>query len=137
MTKATTTSRAVSALLEILRDTDQAPARRLEACEHVLDFEAEAKAIEEAKAAVLSIAEASETSVDLRLAALKLLRRVEARRVSPGRATSEQDVGIARAVEIVRRRKALVKAGIFPYPAGYADDIYDAADYAAKGGSKC
>jgi hypothetical protein len=114
-------SRAIGALIEIMRDNEQAPQRRIESCEHLLNYEAPPEVIEEAKAALLAI-EASE-SVDTKLEALKLLRRVEARRITPGRATREQDVELTRAVEILRRRKALIAAKIFPYPDGHIDDL--------------
>jgi hypothetical protein len=52
------------------------------------------------------------------------LRRVESRKVVPGRAVREVDIETRRALEIVRCRGALLKAGIFPYPDGYADDLY-------------
>jgi len=120
----TTTSRAIAALVEIMRDTEQAPRRRIEACEHLLDYECPPRVIEEAKAALMAIVENSEVLVEIKLDALKLLRRVEARKVSPGRGVREVNIEIARALEIARRRRALLKAGIFPYPDGYDDDLY-------------
>jgi hypothetical protein len=124
------TSRAIAALVEIMRNNEaMLPRRRIEACEHLLDYECPRAVIEEAKVVLLSIVEDGETPVDIKLDALKLLRRVESRKVIPGRAAvREVDIEIARAVEILRRRTALVRAGIFPFPDGYADDLY-AADY--------
>src|SRR5215469_4615776 len=101
----TSTSRAVAALVEIMRDTEQAPRRRIEACEHLLDYECPPEVIEEAKAVLMSIVEDGETLVDIKLNALKLLRRVESRRVSPGRAVSGADIELSRAAEILRRRR--------------------------------
>src|SRR5215472_10151987 len=124
----TSTSRAIAALVEIMRDTEQAPRRRIEACEHLLDYECPLEVIEEAKTVLMSIVEDGETLVDIKLDALKLLRRVESRKVSPGRAFRENDIEISRAVELLRRRGALVKAGIFPFPDGYDDDL-TGADY--------
>jgi ParB-like chromosome segregation protein Spo0J len=89
-----------------------------------LDYECPPEVIEEAKAALVAIVEDSEVRVEIKLDALKLLRRVEARKVSPGRAVREVNIEIGRAVEIARRRRALLKAGIFPYPDGYDDDLY-------------
>jgi len=121
----TSTSRAIAALVEIMRNNEaMLPRRRIEACEHLLDYECPLEVIDQAKAVLMSIVEDSEMLVDIKLDALKLLRRVEARKVSPGRAVRETDIEIRRALEIVRRRGALVKAGIFPYPDGYADDLY-------------
>jgi hypothetical protein len=105
-------TRAVAALVEIMRDEEQSPRQRIEACEHLLDYECPPAVIDEAKAALLSIVEAGETSTDTNLAALKLMRRCEAKRVSPGRATSQGDAKIQLAVELLRRRTALLRAGI-------------------------
>ena len=112
----TSTSRAIAALVEIMRDTEQAPRSRIEACEHLLDYECPLEAIEGAKAVLMSIVEDGETLVEIKLGALKLLRRVEARKVSPGRAVRETNIEISRAVEIVRRRNTLLNAGNLSVP---------------------
>jgi type II secretory pathway predicted ATPase ExeA len=119
---ATTTSRAIAALVEIMRTTE-APRRRIEACEHLLDYECPTQVIDAAKATLLAIVEDSETLVDVKLEALKLLRRVESRRVQPGRTTSTANIKIRRALEILRRRNALLRAGIIDRPPDYADDL--------------
>ena len=125
----TSASPAIAALVEIMRDNEaMLPRRRIEACEHLLDYECPLEVIEEAKTVLMSIVEDGETLVDIKLDALKLLRRVESRKVSPGRAVRENDIEISRAVELLRRRGALVKAGIFPFPDGYDGDL-TGADY--------
>jgi type II secretory pathway predicted ATPase ExeA len=116
------TSRAITALVEIVRG-HEAPRRRIEACEHLLDYECPLEVIDLAKGVLMSIVENSETLVDSKLDALKLLRRVEARKVSPGRAVRGADVELARALEIGRRRQALLRAGIFPFPDDYDSDL--------------
>jgi hypothetical protein len=119
----TSTSRAIAALVEIMRDTEQAPRRRIEACEHLLDYECPPRVIEEAKAVLMSIVEDGKTLVEFKLDALKLLRRVEARKVVPGRAVREADIEMRRALEILRRRTALYRAGVLLRPPGYDDDL--------------
>jgi hypothetical protein len=42
--------------------------------------------------------------------------------------TSPRNIEIRRALEILRRRNALLRAGIIDRPPDYADDLY-AADY--------
>jgi hypothetical protein len=72
------TSRAVAALRQIMLDDDDetmSPRRRIAACEQMLDFEAPAEIVEEAKTVLMALAEDKETFVDIRLDALKLLRR--------------------------------------------------------------
>jgi hypothetical protein len=111
MTSTATTDRAVGALLSIMSDTDHAPRQRIEAAEHLLDYECPRAVIEAAKTELLSIVEDSETAVDTKLNALKVPRRVEARKVSPGRATVRDDaasIETHRAIDIARRRMALV-----------------------------
>src|SRR5262249_52306115 len=63
----TSTSRAIAALVEIMRDTEQAPRRRIEACEHLLDYECPLEVIDEGKAVLMSIVEDSEVLVDIKL----------------------------------------------------------------------
>src|SRR5215472_11882224 len=126
----TSTSRTIAALVEIMRDNEaMLPRRRIEACEHLLDYECPREVIEEAKAVLMSIVEDGETLVDVKLDALKLLRRAESRKVSPGRTVRESDIELSRAMEIVRRRRTLRQAGIFPPPDGFDDDLYS-PDYA-------
>ena len=121
----TSTNRAITALVEIMRNNEaMLPRRRIQACEHLLDYEWPREVIEEAKAVLMSIVEDGETPVDFKLDALKLLRRVEARKIVPGRAVREVDIEIGRAVEILRRRTALLRAGVLSRPPGYADDLY-------------
>ena len=100
--------------------------RRIEAAEQLLDYEAPPEIVEEAKAFLTEIAERKETHVDLKLDALKLLRKVEARKVVPPKATVRDDpqrIERCRNLDILKRRSALVEAGVFPFPAGYADDL--------------
>jgi hypothetical protein len=124
----TSNTRAVAALRQImLDDSETMPIRRrIEAAEQLLDFEAPVDIVEEAKAFLTSVAEAEETLVDFRLDALKLLRKVEARKVVPPKAAVRDDprrIEMRRKLEILKRRAALVEAGVFPFPEGYDDDL--------------
>lgn len=109
--------------VHIMRDHEASRRARLTSCEHLLGYECPSEVIDEAKAVLMSIVEDSETLIDTKLDALKLLRRVEARRVSPGRATREGKIEIKRALELLRRRNALLRAGITSFSKGYADDL--------------
>jgi hypothetical protein len=114
----TTISRAILALVEIMREAEHGRRRRIEACEHLLDYECPTEVIDEAKAVLLSIVEDSETFVDVKLTALKLLRRCESKRVSPGRVTgNSDDIEYSRQCEINQRYDDLLKAG-FDLPWG-------------------
>jgi hypothetical protein len=124
----TNNTRAVAALRQIMLDASETMPirRRIEAAEQLLDYDAPPEIVEEAKAFLTSVTEAEETLVDFRLDALKLLRKAEARKVVPARAAVRDDprrIELCRALEIARRRAALVEAGAFPFPPGYADDL--------------
>src|SRR5215472_15927228 len=127
MTSTAMTDRAIAALRAIMRGKEAAR-RRIAACEHLLDYTCPLGVIEEAKQVLIAIVEHGSTHVDVRLDARKLWRRVDSRRVSPGRATSSSDVELSRAAEILRRRKTLLKAGVFPFPDDAFDDL-TASDY--------
>jgi hypothetical protein len=119
----TNNTRAIAALHQIMLDESETMPirRRIEAAEQLLDYEAPAEIVEEGKAFLTSVAEAEETLVDFRLDALKLLRKAEARKDVPARAAVRDDprrIELCRAVEIARRRRALVEAGVFPFPPG-------------------
>jgi hypothetical protein len=49
-------SGAINALVEIMRDHEMSPRRRIEACEHLLDYECPPEIIEEAKGVLMAIA---------------------------------------------------------------------------------
>jgi len=121
----TNNTRAITVLCEIMANSP-APVRRVEAAEQLLDYEAPPEIVEQAKAALASIFEDSETPDDIRLDALKLIRKAEARKVVPPRATVRDDprhIELCRTLEILKRRSALVDAGVFPFPQGYDDDL--------------
>jgi hypothetical protein len=114
----TSNTRAVAALRQImLDDSETMPIRRrIEAAEQLLEYEAPVEIVEDAKAFLTSIAEAEETLVDFRLDALKLLRKAEARKVVPPKASVRNNprrIEMCRALEIAKRRAALWEPACF------------------------
>ena len=122
----TSTTRSINALIQIMHDEAVPPRRRVEAAEQLLDYECPAQIVEEAKAFLTSIFEDSEMLVDIKLDALKLMRKAEAKKIVPARVSTRDQasrIEICRALEIARRRRALIEAGVFPFPPGCDDDL--------------
>ena len=126
-------TRAIDALRQIMRDRDgTAPRRRVEAAEHLLDYECPKEVVVECKEFLTSIFEDGEQSVDIRLDALKLLRKAEARKVVPPKVAIRDIepnlVQRCRMIETLERKSALIAAGVFPLPEGWDDDL-NSPDY--------
>ena len=100
--------------------------RRIEAAEAVLTFESPPDVADDARGFLAEIFEDSDRHVDLRLDALKVMRKAEARRVtqpilSPGEAHRNREAWRKRAID--ERRKELIEAGLWPAPDDWADDL--------------
>ena len=124
-------TRAINALLEIMYDDSEtmSPRRRVEAAEHLLDYECPEEVRVECKEFLTSIFEDSEQHVDIRLDALKLMRKFEAAKVTPrtvrtNQRGSERDRREAwRNYEIDQRHWKLSLAIMDTPPPGWADDL--------------
>jgi hypothetical protein len=91
------TTRAINALLEIMHDNSETMSsrRRIEAAEHLLDYECPEEVRVECKEFLTSVFEDSEQHVDIRLDVLKLARKFEAAKVTPRSIRTSQRKGIA------------------------------------------
>ena len=122
-------TRAIDAL-QIMRDHDgTAPRRRVEAAEHLLDYECPEEVVIECKEFLTSVFEDGEQNVDIRLDALKLARKFEAAKVTPRTVrTSQREEGDRREAwrryEISQRHWKLSLAIRDTPPKGWADDLY-------------
>jgi hypothetical protein len=133
-----TDTRAVATLRQIMLDPDVAsPRRRVEAAEHLLDYECPEEVRVECKEFLSSVFEDGELNVDIRLDALKLARKFEAARVTPRTVRTSQREGDRREAwrrhEIAQRHWKLSLAIRDTPPKGWADDLYS-DDYAAPDG---
>ena len=81
-------SPALAALLQIMTSTEVAEAKCVEAAKAIIEYEAPQGVYDLTHRYLIGVAEDEEQSTDLRLEALKLLRKVEARRVTPPPAAS-------------------------------------------------
>jgi hypothetical protein len=123
-------TRAVAALIDIMSDPEAPLRRRIEATSGLLDYEATEEAVEAAKVFLTSIFEDRGQHVDDRLDALKLMRRAEAAKIvrRPIREIPEDRIEHCRLIETLRRKGALINAGVWPLPKGWDADLVG-ADY--------
>ena len=124
------TTRAINALLEIMHDDSDTMSarRRVEAAEHLLDYECPEEVRIECKEFLTSIFEDSEQHVDIRLDALKLMRKFEAAKITPRTIRTAYQEGDRREAwrryEIAKRHWNLSLAIMDTPPKGWADDLY-------------
>ena len=119
-------TRAISALIKIMTDSE-APLRcRIEATEGLLAYEAPDEAVALAKEFLASVFESDE-HVTVRLDALKLMRKAEARRISapPVPADDYRQRKMQRRIAVGRRRAKLMTEGLWPAPKGWDADLLD------------
>jgi hypothetical protein len=133
------TTRAINALLQIMHDDSETMSarRRIEAAEHLLDYECPEEVRVECKEFLTSIFEDNEQHVDIRLDALKLARKFEAAKITPrtvrtrGEETDRREKW--RRYEIAQRHWKLSLAIMDTPPKGWADDLYSDAYVAPDG----
>ena len=132
-----TNTRAINTLLALMRDRETSPRRKVEAAEHLLDYECSEEVVVECKEFLSSVFEDGEQQVDIRLDALKVARKFEAARVTPRTIRTARQDGDRREAwrryEISQRHWKLSLAIHDVPPKGWADDLYS-DDYAAPDG---
>src|SRR5262245_17243346 len=119
-------TRAIHALLSIMNDSDAWLGRRIEAADSLLSFEAPPEYVEAAKVFLTAVFEEPNLDDDIRMKALKLMRKVEARKVAPPTTATHDERSqreLRRRVQRARRRLALIQAGLWPAPAGWDADL--------------
>ncbi|WP_454623198.1 hypothetical protein [Brucella anthropi] len=108
-------SPALAALLQIMTSTEVAEAKCVEAAKAIIEYEAPQGVYDLTHRYLIGVAEDDEQSTDLRLEALKLLRKVEARRVTPPPAASlVANKETAERLGRAKQRLALVAEGKWP-----------------------
>jgi hypothetical protein len=119
-------SASVLTLREIFLDPTIPIRRRVEAAEAILTFESPATVAEDAKAFLAEVFEDQDHYVDVRLDALKIMRKIEARRItqpilSPGEAHRNREAWRRKAIE--ERKQELIAADLWPAPSDWCDDL--------------
>ena len=119
-------TRAITALLDIMNDTEAPLRRRIEAAAGLLDFEAPSEIADAAKNFLTSVFEDTDQHVDDRLDALKLMRKSEARKITQPTVSAADERANREAwrkLEIARRRVTMVELGLWPPARNWADDL--------------
>jgi hypothetical protein len=121
-------TRAIAALVSIIRNPEVVPSRHIIAAETLLSYEAPPDVIELAKECLTVIFEDVELGVDIRLDALKLMRKFEAPKI--GQPTTRNVVRETRdrkeawrEYEIGQRRFQYIKMTHKLPPKGWDDDL--------------
>lgn len=122
MTENEILSPALVALLQIMTSADVSEARCIEAAKAIIEYEAPQGVYDLTHRYLLGVAEDEAQDVGLKLEALKLIRKVEARRVVPGvavaaNATISQET--ARRLGSAKRRLSLIAEGKWPPGEGW------------------
>ncbi len=119
-------SPTLGALLDIMVSPDIAEARCLEAAKAIIEYECPQEVFAIVHSYLMGVAQGARQPVELKLKALELIRKVEARRITPG-TTKAVDTAAAmalgRAVATAKRRVELVRAREWPAKEGWADDL--------------
>ncbi len=119
-------SPALGALLDIMVSPDIAEARCLEAAKAIIEYECPPDVFAIVQSYLMGVAQGEGQPVELRLRALELIRKVEARRVTPGTTKAVDTtaaMALGREVATAKRRVELVRAREWPPKEGWADDL--------------
>ncbi|WP_156390477.1 hypothetical protein [Rhizobium sp. Root1203] len=126
MAEAEIISPALGALLDIMLSSDIAEARCVEAAGAIIEYEAPVEVFDITRDYLVGVAEDKGQDVKLRLEVLKLLRKVEAKRVMPGTATAVDSVAamaLGRRLAIAKRRVELMRGGQWPAREGWQEEV--------------
>jgi len=119
-------SKALGALLDIMTSDKVKEAQCIEAARAIIEYEAPPEVFDLTYDYLMGVAQGEEQDTGLKLEALKLIRKVEAKRVVPGTArvvdtTAAQALG--RKVAMAKRRLGLVRDGRWPAERGWGEDL--------------
>lgn len=115
-------SPALVALLQIMTSADVSEARCIEAAKAIIEYEAPQGVYDLTHRYLLGVAEDEAQDVGLKLEALKLIRKVEARRVVPGVAVAADATAsreTARRLGLAKYRLSLMAEGKWPPVEGW------------------
>jgi hypothetical protein len=121
-------TRTVAVLLEIMGDRRVPISRRIQAAETLISFETTEEIAARTKAFLTAVVESEHVALNLRLDASKLMRKAESPKVTPQTVRTTNPGRwreVWREVAIGRRRLRLDKAGLWPPPRDWCDDLLD------------
>jgi len=126
MAEAEIISPVLGALLDIMLAHDVSEPQCIEAARAIIEYEAPTEVFDLTHQYLMGIAQDPDQPVPLKLEALKLIRKVEAKRVVPGTARAVDGAAAkALGLEVARakRRVELVRAGKWPPGEGWDEDL--------------
>lgn len=136
MAEAEILSPALGALLDIMTSNELPEARCIEAARAIIEYEAPADVFDLTYEYLLGIARDAGQEVGLKLEALKLIRKVEAKRVVPGTAKAVDTAGataLGRKLATGKRRVELFRGGRWPPEGGWNDDLGEVRGVVVEG----
>lgn len=126
MTQTPSISPALSALLDIMTSSEVPEARCIEAARAIIEYEAPAEVFAITHDYLMGVARDLSQPVALKLRALELVRKVEAKRVVAGtaRATDlSRGTTLGRKLAVAKRRLELFQRGEWPPNGDWAKDL--------------
>lgn len=126
MTSAEIISPTLAALLDIMTSADLPEIRCIEAAKAIIEYEAPSGVFDLTQQFLLGIAQNPNSDVGLKLEALKLTRKVEARRVVPGTAkavTAKDEAYLSKRLAAARLRLRFVREGKWPGATDWTEGI--------------
>ncbi|MGO7868653.1 hypothetical protein AB9E15_05335 [Rhizobium leguminosarum] len=119
-------SKALGALLDIMTSDKIKETQCIEAARAIIEYEAPPEVFDLTYDYLMGVAQGEEQDTGLKLEALKLIRKVEAKRVVPGTAKAVETVAaqaLGRKVAMAKRRLGLVRDGRWPAERGWGEDL--------------
>lgn len=126
MAEAQIISSALGALLDIMTSHEVKETQCIEAARAIIEYEAPAEVFDLTYEYLMGVARDAGQDVALKLEALKLIRKVEAKRVVPGASKAVDTVGavaLGRRIGTAKRRVELMRNGKWPAPDGWDKDL--------------
>lgn len=128
-------SPVLGALLDIMTSHEVPEVRCIEAARAIIEYEAPAEVFDLTHRYLMGIATEEGQDVVLKLKALELIRRVEAKRVVPGTAKavdSAKAMALGRRLAVAKRRVELVRAGTWSPEPGWDNHLGEITEVVLK-----
>lgn len=119
-------SRALGALLDIMTSSEVKDGQCIEAARAIIEYEAPPEVFDLTYEYLIGVAQDEAQDVALKLRALELIRKVEAKRITPGTAKAVDTaaaLALGRTVATAKRRVELVRDGRWPPVEGWDEDL--------------
>ncbi|TCU29929.1 hypothetical protein [Rhizobium laguerreae] len=119
-------SKALGALLDIMTSDKVKEAQCIEAARAIIEYEAPPEVFDLTYKYLIGVAQDEAQDVALKLKALELIRKAEAKRITPGTAKAVDTsaaMALGRAVAMAKRRVELVRGERWPAQDGWTENL--------------